>query len=270
MKCMSTLIMPDLKGLENVPVIIAAQNAAQKGDWNKVYSCIRNLEDASFKMATETALVIAVDRGDLEGVKLLVKYGADVNKRVVVQDLKTCEGYSSYAKMKLVGYAAMKKHWDVVKYLIEYGALIEDHHVSNVYDSIEFMLNETASQGNLSMFQYFLQNWVISDITKMGALYYLLEWQDNDTDLECIKALISAGTAMNLSNLNDEDREQFSDDTLEPLVYAALSKNIAKVQLLLDAGANLTQAIEKAEVILNEYQEKELEDAITLLKNFVK
>ncbi|MDD5456791.1 MAG: ankyrin repeat domain-containing protein [Candidatus Margulisbacteria bacterium] len=192
----------------------ALQHAADKGNTDIVKLllnyCSKELIDNNY--GDGTALIRAAEKGYLEIIKLLVNAGADLTQR-------------NSHKRSALDNACFRKHFDIVKYLIDEKGISVEPDESN--DCSPFMY--AALSGHLQITEYLFRKG--ANIHKRGynnwtALFYAAMNLNKDVVL----FLINNGAKVN----------ELDTEGLSPLSHTLSYKNcLDTVRLLIDHGAEV-------------------------------
>jgi len=176
------------------------------------------------------AIVTAARSGKLERVKLLIKYGADVNAK----------DKTSYGTTALIE-ATREGHFNVIKALAEEPTT----NINLPDDEGTTALMHAALEGKPEVLTFLLDKSADTQLEDQGG-NTALDLARETEDEECVALL---ETAMGLSPLTEEEKVQLlvkkktidaqDEDGWTPLVRAVLDLNMERVKLLIQYKANL-------------------------------
>lgn len=126
-------------------------------------------QSEEFNKEVAKALFVYVNKGDLKSIQHLYKLGINLNIIIEPGDLGEHSDILP-EKTSLVGFAVAKKHWHIVKFLLDngarrlhgFGGYIFDSATGrelNDFDSVVNMLKLAAADNNVKMFRYFLKKY---------------------------------------------------------------------------------------------------------------
>ena len=204
--------------------------AAKSGDsvlLNEVLKKLDNTERISvlgvdFQYIGEpvTPLIVAVRNGNLDCVKVLLKYGADIEERGdFMHNFKCCTP---------LFIAATCGNVEILRFLVENGANVnatDDFGLTplmaavanQLLDAVTFLIDQGADVNLL-------------DSSGSTALHYASEVSFDPSSCLIVKQLINRGANINAVT---------NDDKLTPLMLACKNKNVSVVNCLLQNGANV-------------------------------
>ena len=167
-----------------------------------------------------TPLIVAVRNGSLDCVKVLLKYGADIEERGdFMRHYKSCTPL-------LV--AATCGNVEMLRFLVENGANVngtDDFGVTplmaavanQLLDAVTFLIDQGADVN-------------LQDSSGLTALHYASEFSIDPSSCLIVKQLINRG-----ANINAVAKYDMST----PLIIACSNKNVSVVNFLLQNGANV-------------------------------
>ena len=170
-----------------------------------------------------TPLVVAAEYGNLDCVKILLRYGADV------------EGNSKFWTPLFAAVAG--GHVDVLSCLIEHGADVNLRTYENCTP-----LMRAASQGNLQVISFLVEhgaNVDLQDKNGQTALHYAIPHARRSHDV--LSCLIKNGANVNIR----------ANDNYTPLMRAIKDSNENVVTFLVEHGANMDLRDKNGETVLH-------------------
>lgn len=162
-----------------------------------------------------TPLIDAAFWGDLERVKILVEYGANI-------DAQSSFGITALMK------ACQMDHLEVAKYLIEKGANIE---LKNDAGENTLLFSMNSSREKLKLVDYLLSKGFAPNSRDNGgetALMWAVKWGHHET----VRLLISKGAEVNL-------KEKITGRTALMKASQSYHPNLEIIKLLLKSGAKI-------------------------------
>ena len=204
--------------------------AAKSGDsvlLNEVLKKLDNTErisvlgvDFQYIGESVTPLIVAVRNGNLDCVKVLLKYGADIEERGdFMHNFKCCTP---------LFIAATCGNVEILRFLVENGANVNATDdfgltplmaaVENQFlDAVTFLIDQGADVN-------------LQDSSGLTVLHYATEVSIDPSSCLIVKQLINRGANINAVT---------NDDKLTPLMLACKNKNVSVVNCLLQNGANV-------------------------------
>ena len=167
-----------------------------------------------------TPLIVSVRNGNLDCVKVLLKYGADIEERGdFMHDYKCCTP---------LFFAATCGNVEMLRFLVENGANVngtDDFGVTplmaavanQLLDAVTFLIDQGADVN-------------LQDSSGLTALHYASEFSIDPSSCLIVKQLINRG-----ANINAVAKYDMST----PLIIACSNKNVSVVNFLLQNGANV-------------------------------
>lgn len=205
----------------------ALTNAAEVGNVDIISMIVGDSDVNAISASGYSALVVAAAGGHAEIVKILLTHGADPNL-LHLEDVTA------------LMYGASTTSLDVVRNLVEGGADVTKRHAQG-----GSAVMEAATGGNLPILKFLIEN---------GALY-------NDSDSDGVTTLQSAAAQGNkdiveyLMGLEEKNNGKkgleewvnlYSKSGGTSIMFGAGGNNVELVQLLIDAGAKVTDVVEGA------------------------
>jgi len=214
--CGSDINMPGVKDKSPLHLQLYISQILKDGkDVELVKKLIKWGADINKVVDGETPLIKAVKMNHLELVQFMVENGADINKKILNNDGDTALGAAIYSK-----------NLEIVKYLVEHGA-----DVNNATFRSEIPLNIAINQENKEMIKYLIECGIDVNSNKNSNKYWesgALGNAASKNDMEMVKYLISCGAKV---------------DT-KALIGAIEGNNMKMVQYLIDAGADINQEVQ--------------------------
>ena len=178
-----------------------------------------------------TPLIVAVRNGNLDCVKVLLKYGAEIEGRgdfMHIFEDDSCPVPYNYKCCTPLFVAATCGNVEILRFLVENGANVnvtEDFGltplmaaVENQFlDSVTFLIDQGADVN-------------LQDSSDLTVLHYATEVSIDPLSCLIVKQLINCGANINAVT---------NDDKLTPLMLACKNKNVSVVNCLLQNGANV-------------------------------
>jgi|GEM_PF-1241254 len=179
--------------------------------------------------------------GDLEAVRLLIDYGADINGRKEIR--------------KPIMIASGRGETEIVRYLIKKGALINND-LNNV-DEPESALMSAVLSGSYDIVKLLVEN---------SADIEFENWSSHETVVEMapfksrniLKYLVECGADINHQNIENRNTA---------LMNSVINNDIKCVEILLNADADKNLKNKEGKTALDISKEKKYEPIIDLLKN---
>lgn len=187
-------------------------------DWNLLeiksisFTVINDInERLIIKQTNGYPLLIAVDEGNIEDVKLLIADGADVNIE--------SDNNRSWSPLRL---AASKGHLEIVKILIDRGAIIND--ANRLNDSTALL--EASSNGHYNIVKLLISKGVNINFRNAGGWTGIMGATFSKEPASIVKLLLNNGADVNIKN----------NDGNTVLDLAKSQNNLEVVSLLEKAG----------------------------------
>ena len=169
-----------------------------------------------------TPLIVAVKKGNLDCVKVLLKHKADIEGRAGDDDVENCYMYENCTPLFV---AAVSGNLDVLSCLIENGA-----DVNACSDDQSTPLMIAAKYGHLKAVNFLIKHGSNIDLRdKRGdqALHHAIREKDDSCDV--LRCLIDNGADVNAC----------TNKNATPLMIASVGNKINQVSCLIEHGANL-------------------------------
>ena len=183
------------------------------------------------KKSPVTPLIVAVRNGNLDCVKVLLKYGAEIEGRgdfMHIFEDDSCPVPYNYKCCTPLFVAATCGNVEILRFLVENGANVnatDDFGLTplmaavanQLLDAVTFLIDQGADVNLL-------------DSSGSTALHYASEVSFDPSSCLIVKQLINRGANINAVT---------NDDKLTPLMLACKNKNVSVVNCLLQNGANV-------------------------------
>lgn len=160
-----------------------------------------------------TPLISAVQSGDINRIKSLLKTGINVNQY--------CNGLTA------LQYAIKSKRIKVIKLLIENGANLGIYNSINK-SSLEHIFERFKQGSALSILKIMPNVHIVDDYDKCTALHFAAKYNY----CECIEYLLQRGIDVNVMNSRGQT----------PIIFAAISGSHESIELLASHGGDINRA----------------------------
>ena len=183
------------------------------------------------KKSPVTPLIVAVRNGNLDCVKALLKYGAEIEGRgdfMHIFEDDSCPVPYNYKCCTPLFVAATCGNVEILRFLVENGANVnatDDFGVTPLMaavenqflDAVTFLIDQGADVN-------------LQDGSGLTVLHYATEVSIDPSSCLIVKQLINRGANINAVT---------NDEKLTPLMLACKNKNVSVVNCLLQNGANV-------------------------------
>ena len=183
------------------------------------------------KKSPVTPLIVAVRNGNLDCVKVLLKYGAEIEGRgdfMHIFEDDSCPVPYNYKCCTPLFVAATCGNVEILRFLVENGANVnatDDFGVTPLMaavenqflDAVTFLIDQGADVN-------------LQDGSGLTVLHYATEVSIDPSSCLIVKQLINRGANINAVT---------NDEKLTPLMLACKNKNVSVVNCLLQNGANV-------------------------------
>ena len=183
------------------------------------------------KKSPVTPLIVAVRNGNLDCVKALLKYGAEIEGRgdfMHIFEDDSCPVPYNYKCCTPLFVAATCGNVEILRFLVENGANVnatDDFGVTPLMaavenqflDAVTFLIDQGADVN-------------LQDSSGLTVLHYATEVSIDPSSCLIVKQLINRGANINAVT---------NDEKLTPLMLACKNKNVSVVNCLLQNGANV-------------------------------
>jgi ankyrin repeat protein len=157
-----------------------------------------------------TPLISAVQSGDINGIKSLLKTGININQY--------CNGLTA------LQYAIKARRIKVIKLLIENGANLSIYNSINK-SSLEHVFERFKQRSALSILKIMPNVHIVDDYDKCTALHFAARYNY----CECIEYLLQRGIDVNGTNSRGQT----------PMIFAAISGSHESIELLASHGGDI-------------------------------
>jgi len=169
----------------------------------------------------------------LETLKLLIKSGTSIDRRLPVVDLQDNDGWT--ALMWASMYSNKSSSLETVKVLIEAGASL-DIQSSNGYTALMMASDYSTSTSSLETIKVLIESGAsldLQDIGGMTALMWASMYSNKPSSLETVKVLIEAGASLDLQSNSGWTALMLASR------YSSTTSSLETVKVLIETGAFL-------------------------------